>query len=40
MKKNSITIDTKDLHYKVLNEKIHQAINKGVKKIILNNVCG
>jgi glutamate synthase domain-containing protein 3 len=36
----SITIDAEGIHYKVLNEKIHQAIRKGYKKIILNNVCG
>lgn len=36
----SMTIDAEGLHYKVLNEKIYQAIKKGYKKIILNNVCG
>lgn len=33
-------IDAAGLHYKVLNEKIHQAINDGVKHIFLENVCG
>ncbi len=36
----SETIDVSGLHYKILNEKIHRAINKGTKKIILNNVGG
>lgn len=36
----SATINAEGLHYKVLNEKIRQAIKKGYKKIILNNVCG
>ena len=30
----------KPMNYKELNEKIHQVINNGAKKIILNNVCG
>jgi glutamate synthase domain-containing protein 3 len=33
-------INAKGLHYKDLNEKIHQAVNNGVKEIILNNVNG
>jgi len=33
-------IDAKGLHYKELNEKIHQAVNNGVKEIILDNVNG
>ncbi|TFF98053.1 MAG: hypothetical protein EU541_07360 [Promethearchaeota archaeon] len=28
------------LNYKVLNEKIHQAIQKGYEKVLLNEVCG
>lgn len=38
--KKEIRIDAQGLHYKVLNEKIHQAINKGFKKVILDGVCG
>ncbi|MBY9006649.1 MAG: hypothetical protein KGD63_07810 [Candidatus Lokiarchaeota archaeon] len=41
---NSIEIDCapngKPLNYKILNEEIHQVINSGYKKIILNKVCG
>ena len=33
-------INVRGLHCKILNEKIHRAINKGKKRIILNNVCG
>lgn len=39
-KTKSIKINAEGLYYKVLNEKVHKAINKGYKKIILNNVCG
>lgn len=40
IKEKSIVIDTAPLHYKVLNEKVHQAIERGYKNIILENVCG
>ena len=40
MKSKGEIINVRGLHYKILNEKIHRAINKGVKKIILNNVRG
>lgn len=33
-------IEAKGLHYRVLNEKIHQAIEKGEKEIILDHVNG
>ncbi len=33
-------IDSKNLHYKELNEKIHEAILKGAKDIFLRNVNG
>jgi glutamate synthase domain-containing protein 3 len=36
----TINLDADNLHYKILNEKIHQAIKKGFKKIIIKNVCG
>jgi glutamate synthase domain-containing protein 3 len=39
-KLKAIRINAKDIHYRVLNEKIHRAIDKGYKKIILENVCG
>jgi glutamate synthase domain-containing protein 3 len=36
----SVAINAEGIHYKLLNEKIHNAIKKGYKKIILENVCG
>ncbi len=33
-------IDSKNLHYKELNEKIHEAISKGGKEIFIRNVNG
>jgi glutamate synthase domain-containing protein 3 len=36
----AIKIDADGLHYKVLNEKIHRAIRKGYRRIVLDNVCG
>lgn len=33
-------IDAKGIHYKELNESIHQAIGSGIKNITLNNVNG
>ncbi|HIE44501.1 MAG TPA: hypothetical protein EYP78_06895 [Candidatus Omnitrophica bacterium] len=36
----NFTIEAKNLHYRALNEKIHQAIEKGYRKITLNNICG
>lgn len=39
-KSKFIKIDADGLHYRILNEKIHQVIKKGYRKIILNNVCG
>ncbi|HIE36127.1 MAG TPA: hypothetical protein EYP89_02695 [Candidatus Omnitrophica bacterium] len=38
--KKSIKINTDGVHYKILNEKIHQVIKKGYKRIILEEVCG
>lgn len=35
-----IEIDSKNLHYRELNEKIHEAIKKNVKEIFLHNVNG
>lgn len=35
-----IRIDAEGLHYRVLNERIRQAVNSGVQEIILDNVCG
>jgi len=35
-----LRIDAKKMYYKELNEKIHQAIDNGVKEIILDNVNG
>ena len=37
-----VEIDAKDMHYKELNEKIHQILNENpdIKKIILKNVLG
>jgi len=34
------TSNGKPLDYKALNERIHEAIKKGYKKIIINDVCG
>lgn len=34
------SINNVPLHYKVLNEKIHQIIKSNPKKIVLNDVCG
>jgi len=39
-KSTILRIDAKKMYYKELNEKIHQAINNGVKKIVLDNVNG
>jgi glutamate synthase domain-containing protein 3 len=33
-------IDADGLHYRVLNEKIHRALEEGRRRIILDNVCG
>lgn len=33
-------IDARGLHYKELNEKIHQAVSDGIKEIVLDNVNG
>lgn len=35
-----VVIDSKELHYRELNEKIHEAIRSGAREIILNNVNG
>ena len=37
-----VVIDAKDMHYRELNEKIHQILNENpdIKKIILKNVLG
>jgi len=35
-----IEIDSKNLHYRELNERIHQAIKKGTREIFLRNVNG
>ncbi len=35
-----VEIDSKNLHYRELNEKIHQAIRHGAKEIVLRNVNG
>jgi glutamate synthase domain-containing protein 3 len=40
VKKINAALDGKPMNYKVLNEKIHQAIDKGAEKIVLYNVCG
>ncbi len=39
MKKQEI-IDAKNLHYKILNEKIIEAVKSGADEIILNNING
>jgi glutamate synthase domain-containing protein 3 len=39
-KKRIIKINAENLHYKVLNERIHQLIQKGCRKIVLDNVRG
>ena len=39
-KLKTVRIDAKNLHYRLLNERILEAIDKGYKKIILKNVCG
>lgn len=36
----SIRIDAGKLHYKLLNEQIHQAMSNGSTDIVLDNVCG
>lgn len=35
-----VEIDSKNLHYRELNEKIHEAVSKGAKEIFLKNVNG
>lgn len=35
-----IRIDAQGLYYRLLNEKLHQAVVSGAKRIILDNVCG
>ena len=35
-----LRIDSKGLHYKILNERIRLAIENGAKKIVLDNVNG
>jgi len=35
-----VRIDAGGLHYKVLNEKIWEAVDSGEKEIVLDNVCG
>lgn len=35
-----ITIDATGLHYRVLNDKIRQALKQGYKQILLEGVCG
>ncbi|OIO72514.1 MAG: hypothetical protein AUJ85_10095 [Elusimicrobia bacterium CG1_02_37_114] len=37
---NKIKINAENIHYRLLNEKIHQALAKGCKNIVLTNVCG
>lgn len=33
-------IEAEGIHYRILNKKIHQAVEEGYRKIILENVCG
>jgi glutamate synthase domain-containing protein 3 len=40
MENTKLQIDAKGLHYRELNERIYQAVNNGVKEIILDNVNG
>ena len=35
-----IRLDAKGIHYRELNERIHEAVNKGKHEIVLNNVNG
>ena len=33
-------IDAQGLHYRILNQKLHEIIKKGEKRILVKNVCG
>jgi glutamate synthase domain-containing protein 3 len=35
-----VEIDAKDIHYRDLNERIHQAVRQGAKEILLQNING
>ena len=38
--RKNIKIDADGMHYRLLNQKIHQALDRGFKRIQLDNVCG
>jgi len=40
VKNRFIKIDAENIHYRVLNEKVHHFINRGYNNILLENVCG
>jgi len=39
-KKTVVRLDAEGVYYRLLNERIHEAINSGATEIVLDNVCG
>ena len=39
-KKSVVRLDAEGVHYRLLNERIHEAIRKGATEIVLDHVCG
>jgi glutamate synthase domain-containing protein 3 len=38
--KTVVRLDAEGVHYRLLNERIHEAVRAGAKEIVLDNVCG